>query len=75
MKNEEKRLFLENIQKMGELTGELKAFRVHVTDRLEKLEKRDSERGKERISVFSILIAAAALIVSIINNFFRQGGK
>ena len=75
MKNEEKRLFLENIQKMGELNGELKAFRIHVTDRLEKLEKRDSERGKERISVFSILIAAAALVVSIINNFFRNGGK
>jgi len=75
MKNEEKRLFLENIQKMGELNGELKAFRIHVTDRLEKLEKKEAERGKARISVFSLLIAAAALVVSIINNFFRNGGK
>jgi len=75
MKNEEKRLFLENIQRMGELTGELKAFRVHVTDRLEKLEKKEAERGKERISVFSILISAAALTISIIVNFFKQGGK
>jgi hypothetical protein len=75
MKEEDKWLYVESIQKMGELIGELKEFKIHVIGRVEKLEKKEAERGKERISVFSILISAAALAISIIVNFFRNGGK
>ena len=75
MKEEDKWLYVESIQKMGELIGELKEFKIHVIGRVEKLEKKEAERGKERISVFSIFISAAALAVSIIVNFFRNGGK
>jgi hypothetical protein len=75
MKEEDKWLYVESIQKMGELIGELKEFKIHVIGRVEKLEKKEAERGKERISVFSIFISAAALAVSIIVNFFKQGGK
>jgi hypothetical protein len=75
MKEEDKWLFVEAIQKTSELIGELKEFKIHVIGRVEKLEKKEAERGKERISVFSILISAAALAISIIVNFFKQGGK
>jgi hypothetical protein len=75
MKEEDKWLYVESIQKTSELIGELKEFKVHVLGRVEKLEKKESERSKERISVFSIFISAAALAISIIVNFFKQGGK
>ena len=75
MKEEDKWLFVESIQKTSELIGELKEFKIHVIGRVEKLEKKEAERGKERISIFSLLIAAAALAISIIVNFFRNGGK
>jgi peptide subunit release factor 1 (eRF1) len=75
MKEEDKWLFVVSIQKTSERIGELKEFKIHVIGRVEKLEKKEEERGKERISVFSILISAAALAISIIVNFFKQGGK
>ena len=74
MNDEEKRLFIESIQKMGELIGELKEFKIHVMGRIEKLERKEAERSKERISVVSILISAGALAVAIITNFFRNRG-
>jgi len=38
------------------------------------LEKKEAERGKEKMSVVSVLISGMALAVSIIINFLR-GGK
>jgi len=75
MNDDEKRLFIENIQKMGELIGELKEFKVHVLGRIDKLERKEAERSKERISVISILISAGALAVAIFTNIFRHGGE
>ena len=75
MDSEEKRLIIETLGEMRELKGEMREFREHVIGRVEKLEKKDGERGKERLSVFSVLIAGAALAVSIIINFFKNGGK
>jgi hypothetical protein len=74
MTNEERRLMVETISEIKELKGAMKEFKDHVIGRVEKLEKREGERSKERISVLSILIAACALAVSIFVNFFR-GGK
>jgi len=74
MTNEDRLLIVETLAEMKELKGEMREFKEHVMGRVEKLEKKEGERGKERISVISILISCAALIVSIIVNFFR-GGK
>jgi hypothetical protein len=52
----------------------MREFKEHVIGRVEKLEKKEGERSKERISIVAVLISSAALAVSIIVNFFR-GGK
>ena len=74
MSNEDRRLFVETISEMKELKGELKEFKTHVIGRVEKLEKKEAERGKERISFFSVIIASLALLVSIIVKFFSLFG-
>jgi hypothetical protein len=58
---------------MRELRGEMREFKTHVIGRVEKLEKKEGERGKERVSVFSVIIATCALAVSVIVNFFIRG--
>jgi hypothetical protein len=75
MTNDEQRLIIETISEIKELKGEMKEFREHVMGRVDKLEKKEAERGKEKISVVSILISGAALAVAIIVNFFRHGGR
>ena len=75
MTSDERRLIVETLGEMRELKGEMKEFKEHVIGRVQSLEKKEGERGKERISIFSILISAAALCVAIITNFFRNGGK
>jgi len=71
MTNEDRQLIVETLGEMRELKGQMKEFKEHVIGRVEKLEKNEGERSKERISVISILISAAALAVSIIVNFFN----
>jgi uncharacterized membrane protein (DUF106 family) len=75
MTNEDRRLMVETLAEMKELKGEIREFKTSVIDRVEKLEKKESERSKERLSIFSILIAGAALAVTIIINFFKNGGR
>jgi hypothetical protein len=71
MTQEDRRLIIEALAEMRELKGQMKEFKEHVIARVEKLEKRESERSKERVSLLSIFISATALAVSIIVNFFR----
>jgi uncharacterized membrane protein (DUF106 family) len=73
MTTEDRRLIVETISEIKELKGEMREFKEHVMGRVEKLEKKESERGKAAISLISILISGAALAVSIIINFFRGG--
>jgi hypothetical protein len=68
---EDRRLMVETLAEMKELKGEMREFKEHVIGRVEKLEKKEGERSKERISVVAVLISGAALAVSIIVNFFR----
>jgi hypothetical protein len=75
MTNDERRLIVETLGEMRELKGEMKEFKEHVIGRVQQLEKKEGERSKERISVLSVVIASAALAVSIIVNFIRAGGK
>ena len=75
MSNDERRLIVETLGEMRELKGEMREFKEHVIGRVQSLEKKEVERSKERISICSILISATALAISIIVNFFRNGGK
>ena len=75
MTNDDRRLIVETLSEMKELKGEIKEFKEHVIGRVQNLEKKEGERSKERISVLSVIIASAALAVSIIVNFFKHGGK
>jgi hypothetical protein len=74
MDNEDKKLLVETLAEMRELKGEMREFKLRVIDRVEKLEKKEMERGKEKMTVISILISGAALAVSIIVNLIK-GGK
>ena len=75
MTNDDRRLIVETLGEMRQLKGEMKEFKEHVIGRVNRLEKKEGERGKERLSLISVLVASAALAVSIIVNFFRHGGK
>jgi hypothetical protein len=75
MTNEDRRLIVETLGEMRELKGEMKEFKENVIERVQRLEKKEGERSKERLAVMSVLISSAALAVSIIVNFFRHGGK
>ena len=72
---QDRQLIVETLGEMRQLKGEMKEFKEHVIGRVQRLEKKESERSKEHISVLSVIIASAALLVSIIVNFFRHGGK
>jgi gamma-glutamylcyclotransferase (GGCT)/AIG2-like uncharacterized protein YtfP len=69
MGEELQRLMVTTIAEMKELKGELREFKVHVMDRIEKLEKKEGERRGDLKATVSVLIAAAALAVSVIINF------
>jgi hypothetical protein len=75
MTNDDRRLIVETLAEMKELKGEMKEFKEHVIERVQRLEKKEGERGRERLSVISLLISGAALAVSVIVNFFKSGGK
>jgi hypothetical protein len=75
MSDEDKRLLVETLAEIRELKGAMKEFKGHVIWRVERLERKEAERGKERLSVVSVLISSAALAVSIIVNFIKNGVK
>jgi hypothetical protein len=72
MNDTDRRLLVENIAEMKELKGELREFKEHVMGRVEKLEQKEGERGKERLSVAGVLISIAALAVSVVVHFFKK---
>jgi uncharacterized membrane protein (DUF106 family) len=75
MDNEDRKLLVETLAEMRELKGEMREFKEHVIGRVEKLEKKEAESVKEKLSVVSVLISGMALAVSIIVNFLKNGGK
>jgi len=72
---QDRALIVETLGEMRQLKGEMKEFKEHVIGRVQTLEKKEAERSKERISIFSVIIATAALAVSVIAHFFIHGGK
>jgi hypothetical protein len=75
MTNQDRQLIVETLAEMKELKGEMKEFKNHVIHRVEKLEKKEAERGKERTSIVAVLISGTALAVSVIFNLLKHGGK
>jgi uncharacterized membrane protein (DUF106 family) len=75
MTNEDRRLIVETLGEMRELKGEMKEFKEHVIGRVNRLEKKETEQTKRAVSVLSLVISGMALAVSVIVNFFRNGGK
>jgi uncharacterized membrane protein (DUF106 family) len=75
MNSEDRKLLVETLAEMRELKGEMKEFKINVVERVEKLEKKEAERGKEKLTVVSVLISGMALAISIVINFFRHGGR
>ena len=75
MTNEDRRLIVETLGEMRELKGEMREFKEHFVERVQKLEKKEGERSKERLSVLSVIIASLALLVNFIFNFIKHGGK
>ena len=71
MTKDDRKLLVETLAEMKELKGEMKEFKDNVVGRIESLEKKDGERHKEKMTIFSVLISCAALAVSIIVNFFK----
>jgi len=72
---QDRQLIVETLGEMRELKGEMKEFKEHVIGRVQRLEKKEGERSKERTSLFSVIIAFAALAVSIIVNLIKHGGN
>jgi hypothetical protein len=75
MTNDDRRLIVETLGEMRELKGEMKEFKEHVIERVNRLEKKEADQTKKTVSVLSLLISGTALAVSIIVNFIRNGGK
>jgi len=75
MTKDDRRLIVETLGEMRELKGEMKEFKEHVIGRVSCLEKKESERSKERLSIISVLVASAALALSILVNFLKLGFK
>jgi nitrogenase molybdenum-iron protein alpha/beta subunit len=71
MTHEERRLLVETLGEIRELKGEMKEFKEHVIERVQRLEKKEGERGRERLAVVSVMISGAALAVSVLVNFIR----
>ena len=71
MTKEDRQLIVETLGEMRELKGEMKEFKLHVIGRVEKLEKKEGERKRERYSVLALLISGAAVALTIIINFFK----
>ena len=72
---QDRQLIVETLGEIKELKGEMKEFKEHVIGRVSRLEKKETERSKERISVFSIIIASISVLISIIVNFLKHGSR
>jgi hypothetical protein len=75
MNDDDRRLVIETIAEMKELKGEMREFKEHVIERVQRLENKETEHARKTASGLSLLISGAALAVSFIANFLRQGDK
>jgi hypothetical protein len=71
MNDEDRRLFTESIAEMRGLKGELKEFKVHILDRIKRLESNEAQRGQVTLSTISVIVAAVALLIGCISQFYK----
>jgi len=72
---QDRQLIVETLGEMRELKGEMKEFKEHVIGRVQKLETKEAERSKNNISVISLIIASLSVLVNIVFNLFKNGGR
>ena len=75
MTKQDRQLMVETLGEMRELKGEMKEFKEHVIGRVQKLESKESERGKNNISIISLIIASLSVLFNLIFNLIKHGGK
>jgi uncharacterized protein (UPF0335 family) len=71
MTTDDRRLIVETLAEIKELKGEMKEFKEHVVERVLRLEKKEAERSKERLTIFSLLIALGVLVKSILTDLYK----
>ena len=72
---QDRQLIVETLGEMRQLKGEMKEFKEHVIGRVQKLETKEAERGKNNISVISLIIASLSVLVNLVFNLFKNGGR
>ena len=72
---EDRKLIVETLGEMRELKGEMKDFKEHVIGRVQKLEIKEAERGKNNISIISLIIASLSVLFNFLFNFIKHGGR
>ena len=72
---EDRRLMVETISEIKELKGEMREFKEHVIGRVQKLETKEAERGKNNISIISLIIASLSVLFNFLFNFIKHGGR
>jgi len=75
MTSEDRKLIVETLGEMRELKGEMKEFKEHVIGRVQKLETKEAERGKNNISIISLIIASLSVLFNFLFNFIKHGGR
>jgi len=75
MTSEDRKLIVETLGEMRELKGEMKEFKEHVIGRVQKLEIKEAERGKNNISILSLIIASLSVLINFLFNFIKHGGR
>jgi rhamnose utilization protein RhaD (predicted bifunctional aldolase and dehydrogenase) len=66
MSNEDRALFVESIAEMRELKGELHEFKIHVTERFQRLEKNEGQKHRDSFTIAALLISAGMLALNFI---------
>ena len=72
---QDRQLIVETLGEMRELKGEMREFKEHVIGRVQKLETKEAERGKNNISIISLIIASLSVLANVIFNLFKHGGR
>ncbi|GHV06110.1 hypothetical protein FACS189485_14110 [Spirochaetia bacterium] len=71
----DRHLLIENTAALRGLNAKLEEFEKHITERIEKLEKREGEQKGNFKSTLALVLSAGMLAVNVIVNFFKHGGK
>ncbi|GHV93337.1 hypothetical protein AGMMS50268_38400 [Spirochaetia bacterium] len=69
----DRRLLIENTAALRGLNVKLEEFEKHITERIERLEKKEGEQKGNFKSTLALVLSAGMLAVNVIVNFFKHG--